>query len=437
MTGTKHYLPRQVHTRGGPLLVVILLLIAAMPLPAEAAGFRITNQSLGAVGLSGTRTAYTPGPDAGYYNPANMSFSTDQWQVETSLTILDLPEIQYRDHRDPLLDGSSEYERFFMPLFHAVSPSYGPLRFGFSLTYPYGLAKKWQQPLPRASAQRFSLFVVEANPSLAVAPLPWLSVGSGLRLVHGRGEVDSEVLNPPFDQLGPLTSLSRSSDGTDTRPGYNLALTIRPLDRLAVAATFRSEVNLDLQGNSTLLAQTGSIPLAAYSGTSSVGVTLPAVLSLAAAYTFDRLTLELGWERTFWSSFAALDFTYDHDFRGTIFDGFDRPVTKNWEDSDAYRFGLSYAWDNRWTSTFGFAYDRTPVPATTLGFDLPDADALIYSTGVRFRYAAGLELGLSYMYHHTKSRSVINDGTAGLPGIDGTFTEGGAHALTFGLLTTF
>jgi long-chain fatty acid transport protein len=164
---------------------------------------------------------------------------------------------------------------------------------------------------------------------------------------------------------------------------------------------------------------------------------LPAVLSLAVASTFDRLTVELGWDRTFWSSFSTLDFTYGEDFLGTVFDGFDRPVTKNWQDSDAYRCGLSYAWNPRWTSTLGFTYDRTPVPTATLGFDLPDADALIYSAGFRYRSAAGLEFGLSYMYHYTKSRSVTNDGVAGLPGIDGTFTDGGAHALTLGLLTTF
>lgn len=437
MTEMKHCLPRQRQKKSGPLLIATLLLIAAVPLPATAAGFRITNQSLGAVGLSGARTAFTPGPDAGYYNPANMSFSADQWQVETSLTILDLPAITYQDHRTTLLNASSQSERFFMPLVHAVSPAQGPLRFGFSLTYPYGLSKKWQQPLPRASAQHFSLFVVEASPSVAFTPLSWLSLGGGLRLVHGRGEVDGEVLNPPFDQLTPLTSISRSSDGTDTRPGYNLAMTIQPHDRLAVAATYRSEINLDLEGTSTLRAQAGSIPLAAYSGTGTVGVTLPAVLSLAVAYTFDRLTVELGWDRTFWSSFSTLDFTYEEDLLGTVFDGFDRPITKNWQDSDAYRCGLSYVWNHRWTSTLGFTYDHTPVPAATLGFDLPDADALIYSAGIRYRYAADLEFGLSYMYHHTKNRSITNDGTGGLPGIDGTFTDGGAHALTLGLLTTF
>jgi long-chain fatty acid transport protein len=327
-----------------------------------------------------------------------------------------------------LFDGSSESELFFMPLLHAVSPRYGDLRFGFSLTYPYGLAKQWQQPFPRASAEQFSLLVVEGNPTLAYEPVDWLSVGGGIRLIYGKGEVQSTAVNPPF-------TLSRTSEGTDTQWGYNLALTVRPREQWAIAATYRSEVQLDLEGNSDLRALAGAAPLAAFSGAATLGVPLPAVFSVATSYTVDRLTLELGWDRTFWSSFKTLDFVYSQNL-APPFDIFDRAIAKNWTDTDAYRLGLSYEWNERWTTTLGFAYDRTPVPTTTLGFELPDADALIYCAGVRYRPSKTMELGLSYMYHRTQSRSVINDNIAELP-IDGTFTEGGAHAVTVGVITSF
>lgn len=427
--------PQQVRVK--KILLGMVLLLLSEPSLATASGFRITNQSLGAVGLAGAHIAFTPGPDASYYNPANMGDLPDQWQVETSLTLLDLPPVEYTDNRSPLFDGSSESELFFMPLLHAVSPRYGDLRFGFSLTYPYGLAKQWQQPFPRASAEEFSLLVVEGNPTLAYEPTDWLSIGGGIRLIYGKGEVQSTVVNPPFADLDPLTTLSRSLEGTDTQWGYNLALTVRPMEQWAIAATYRSEVQLDLAGNSDLRALAGTVPLAAFSGAATLGVPLPAVFSVATSYTVDQLTLELGWDRTFWSSFKTLDFVYNQNFLGTIFDGFDRAIVKNWTDTDAYRLGLSYDWNERWTTTLGFAYDRTPVPAATLGFELPDADALIYCAGVRYRPSKTMELGLSYMYHRTQSRSVTNDGVAGLPGIDGTFTEGGAHAVTVGVITRF
>ena len=423
----------------GGLFLFLSLLVSALckPLDTWASGFRIANQSLGAVGLAGAHVAFTPGPDSSYYNPANMSFLAEQWQVETSLTFLGLPAIDYTDRRSPLLDGSSDDELFFQPLLHAVSPRYGRFRFGFSLTYPFGLSKQWEQTFPRASTEEFSLFVIEGNPTIAYEPVEWLSVGGGLRVIYGSGEVESEAVNPPLSQLSPLTALSRSSDGTDTQLGYNLALTARPMPQWTVAATYRSEVDLNLDGDSNLQAWAGNSLAALYAGAGGLDISLPAVLTIATAYAFDRLTVELGWDRTYWSSFETLDFRYDQSLLGTIFDGFDRAIAKDWSDTDAYRIGLTYDWNDDWTTTLGFAYEETPVPDATLGFELPDADALVYSAGLRYRCTARTTMGLSYMYHHVKSRTVSNGGSAGLPGIDGTFTDGGAHAVTVGLISSF
>ncbi len=428
LTGKGRNVLQKVHGKVACFCITLLLLVA--PSSAPASGFRITNQSLGAVGLAGAHIAFTPGPDSAYYNPANMSFLGDQRQMESSLTLLALPAIKYTDNRGPLFNGSSESELFFMPLLHAVSSRFGNLRFGFSLTYPYGLSKEWQQPFPKASTEQFSLFVVEGNPTVAYAPTDWWSLGGGIRVLYGKGEVQSEVVNAPY-------MLSRSLEGTDTRLGYNLALAIRPRASWTIAATYRSEVELDLAGNSLLQSWGGTPPVEPYAGSAHIAIPLPAVFSLATSYTIDRLTVELGWDRTYWSSFKALDFVYSQDFLGTVFDGFDRVIFKNWHDTDAFRLGLSYDWNERWTTTLGFAYDRTPVPVSTLGFELPDSDALVYSAGVRYRFSSSVEGGLSYMYHRTRNRSVTNDGVAGLPGIDGSFTEGGAHAVTIGVIAGF
>lgn len=413
------------------LFAASILVLAALPNSGHASGFRITNQSLGAVGLSGAHIAYTPGPDASYYNPASMAFQPDQWRVETSLTTLHLPSITYTDNRSPELNGDSESELFFMPLVHAVSPIYGNLRFGFSLTYPYGLAKQWHQTYPRAFSEKFSLLTVEANPTVAYKVNDWLGLGGGLSLIYGKGEVDNTISNsPPFD-LSSLTNVSRSSEASDTELGYNLALTIRPTDQWNIAATYRSKVELDLSGSGELRSLP-SLPSLHYAGSTSIGVTLPAVFSLATAYTFDRLTVELGWDRTFWSSFQELDFEYGQDFATPPFALFDNAISKDWNDTNAYRIGLTYDWNDRWTTTLGFSYDETPVPDQTLGFELPDTDATVYCAGVRYRSSTTTEIGLSYMYHRTQTRSVSN-----AQGVDGTFTDGGAHALTIGLITSF
>lgn len=408
-----------------------------LPTAAISSGFRIPNQSVTAVGIAGAHIAHTEGPDASYYNPANMAFLEDQWHTETSLTALSLPSITYTDNRTARFNGSSDSELFLLPQLHLVSNLIGKLRFGFSLTYPFGLAKSWEQVYPAMTAREFSLFVVEANPTLSFSLTDSIAFGGGLRVVHGTGEVKNLAANPPLSGLAPLTSLSRDLEGDDTGIGYNLALTLRPTNQWSLAATYRSEVTLDLDGEAILQALAGPLPLAVYDGPASLDITLPAVLSLAAAYTIGDLTLELAWDRTFWSSFEALDFQYQSSLLHSPFDGFDRSMPRNWDDSDAIRFGLTYLWGKRLTTTLGFAIDYTPVPESTLGFELPDSDAFMYAAGLQYHCMAGLTIAGSYMYHHTTSRTVRNNDNSGLPGIDGTFSDGGAHAVTLGVLFNF
>lgn len=373
--------------------------------------------------------AHTPGPDASYYNPANMSFLPNHWQLETSLTVLHLPKIEYTDDRGSSFNGHSEEELFYLPLVHVATEQFGKLRYGFSLIYPFGLSKQWQQVYPKSYAEEFSLLTVEANPTFAYQATDWFSIGGGLRVVYGKGEVENEIV-PPFSPI----VLQRTSEGEDIQLGYNLAFALRPKKNWTIAATYRSEVDLGLSGSTNLRAISGSVPPVTVGN--DVEIALPAVLSVATSYTYDRLTVELAWDRTFWSSFDDLDFVYDQPLQSTPFAIFDIPLQKNWEDSDAYRIGLTYEWDERWTTTLGFAYDRTPVPAATLGFELPDADALIYCTGLRYKYSPATELGVSYMYHRTQSRT-IGSADGNTSGIEGRFTEGGAHAVTVGLITTF
>ena len=421
----------------GVLILTLLAFGFSGSQPALGSGFQIPNQSLKAIGSAGANIAFTPGPDSAYYNPANMSFLEDRWQAETSLTTLWLPEVEYTDNRSALFDGTSDSELFFMPQVHVSSRDYNDFRFGFSLTYPYGLAKSWDQPYPAATTRLFSLFVVEANPSLSYSVCDNFSIAAGLRAIYSEGEVENGITNPPFGGLAPLTSLSREMDGDDFELGYNLAATVEPTSAWRLAATYRSEVDLDIAGDAGLIAMAGGFPLAGYDGAGALSLTLPAVFSLATSYSFGDLTLEMAWSRTFWSEIESLDFRYDQSFLGTLFDGFDRAVVKDWDDSDALRFGLTYQLSKQLLTTAGFAIDDTPVPGHSLGFELPDSDGYMYGLGILYTRSDRLKLGVSYMYYHTTSRNVTNTGAAGLPGIDGSFDKGGAHALTVGVISSF
>jgi len=79
----------------------------------------------------------------------------------------------------------------------------------------------------------------------------------------------------------------------------------------------------------------------------------------------------------------------------------------------------------------GVAYDETPVPDETLGFELPDSNAVIGSIGIRWTVNDELDLGAAFLYDQKDDRFVsIQDN---VNGIDGTFSGMSATLFSVGL----
>ena len=161
------------------------------------------------------------------------------------------------------------------------------------------------------------------------------------------------------------------------------------------------------------------------------------MLAISGSHTFfDKLTVELTWDRTFWSTYNNLDFNYSTTLTdATMIGAFDNAITKNWKDCNAYRLGVSYKATKMTTLMAGFAYDETPVPTSTLGFELPDSNAYLFSLGARFQVTPQTSLGIGLLYDMKTDRSANNLLEGGR--VDGKFTNSSAVLATVGLTYTF
>lgn len=408
-------------------LTTLALLLAAAS--AEGSGYRIPEQSVDSTAKSGAHVAHTPGADAAYFNPANMSWRSDKGALEVDLMYINLPEIEYSDRRAAAYGGESEVEHFIIPTFFAVSPDYNNFRVGLSLTFPAGLAKQWQDPYPRTYAEEFRLTVAEINPSLSYKVSDAVSLAAGLRGIYSEAKVRSQgIISASY---GGVTA-SRSMEGDTTEFGYNLALSVRPVKDLNLSATYRSKVDLDLEGTAHLATSASFAGPTSYDGSGAVTVPLPAVLALAAAYTFDRFTVELEYDRTYWSDYEFLDFQYPTSLRNPfLIAAFDDAKAKRWSDTNSWRLGVTYRLSQALNLMAGIALDENPVPDETLGFDLPDSDALLLSCGLRYRLQDNMEVGIAYLYDSKDDRSVTNTM------VNGEFKGASAHMLTAGFSYRF
>ena len=433
---------------------------------AFASGYRIPEQSVNSTALSAAYTANAHGADAAYFNPANMSWEKDKtsWLVEADLMYINLPSVDFTG-TNAATNGSSNSADFLIPHFHMVSPAYGDFRVGLSLTAPGGLSTRRDGQFQRASAEEFTLSVLELNPTISWKASDKFSWAAGLRLIYADGKVSSYANGTAlaaslFARTGSTTiggtgstwdTLSRDLTGDTTEFGYNLAVSIKPTEEWTVAATWRSKVDLDVEGDATLYSTATSggagIPAAVaaaynqtYSGSGSVSIPLPEVLSIATSYTInDRTTLEVSWDRTFWSAYDQLDFNYNQTFTGGsgipnlphALNNFDAPKEKNWRDTDAIRFGITQKVNEALTVMVGFALDESPVPNSTMGYELPSGYGKIYSLGGRYAFTDALELGLAYLYTDKADNAVSNSD------VSGTFSNMSAHIFAIGLSSKF
>ena len=397
-----------------------LVLSAVASSMVIAGGYKIPQQSLNSMALSAGYVAHTSGADTAYYNPANMVFMGDKQYIDGAITVIHAPKITYSLGE---FSGESESQTSLIPALHYVSAPMGDFRWGMSLTVPGGSTKKWETPYQKAFAQEFTLKIMELNPSFSYKIMDNLSVAGGVRFLYSEGVVknDASALGSP---------LKVDMEGDTVEFAYNLAMTYKPVTDINMAVTYRSKVDLNEEGTATITYPIGSPAGTTVTADAGVSVPLPATLNLAISKTWNNtFTLEAVYEKTFWSAYKKLEFTNTK-----------LPITdKSWKDTNAFRFGATMVIDDKLTMMLGFALDETPVPTKTLGFELPDGDAIVFSMGFRYQQTENLSWGAALL--HTEKEGVsLKAGENTVNPIlakGGGFGGGGATLTTVGISYKF
>jgi long-chain fatty acid transport protein len=398
----------------GELMRKRLLVLAVSATSLMASGYKIPEQSLNSTALAGAYVSNTSTADAAYYNPANMAFMSSEKHLELNAMYIHLSPVDFSGKVGayPEHTAQSESEDFLVPQFYLVSSPIGEgkdVRIGLSLNAPAGLSKRWPDGVESALAEEFTLKVIEVNPTVSYRITDNLAVAAGVRFVYSEGIIKSS------------TGLDLNGNSWDF--GYNLALSYKPYEIWGVALTYRSKVDLTEEGGQS----TGYTAPYPTSTPASVTVPLPATLTFATDVDLAEGTnLEFVYERVFWSAYDQLNIQIPA--MGPL-PG--QPAAKNWNDSNTFRLGLTQRLDDTINLMLGFAYDETPVPNDTIGFELPDSDAYIGSIGVRWAVNDKFDIGTALLYDMKKDRTVSP--TADNHGIDGTFSGSSATLVSVGL----
>ena len=391
-----------------------------------AGGYKVPESSLNGVALGAANVAHNKSADTAYYNPANMVFMSDEQRVELALTYIGLSEVDYKgSYKYPTVlggttvpaDGHSEKEDFLIPTIHYVSASVDGARYGLSIFTPAGLSKRWKDQPQESASEEFTLETVEINPSVALPIGNKIGIAIGIRALYSKGYVKANIPGV----------FSQDMEGDSIDFGYNLALAYKATDSLEFALTYRSKIDLSVEGDADLFHRTAINPKKNIDAT--VDLPVPALFNAAVAYTLPtKTTIEFVYERNYWHSYSELDFNYADTTAEAVFG---KVKSKNWKDTSTYRLGITQELD-KLTLMAGLVIDETPIPESTLSYELPDSDSVSVSFGGRYSISERMDIGLSALYSMRDDRTVNNKLDNGSE-LHGEFTDSTVLMISAGI----
>jgi long-chain fatty acid transport protein len=405
----------------------VALALALLPLQAWAAGYGIYEWSARGNALGGAMVARDADPSAVAYNPAAITdlpgaqFQLGFTAVSPSGT-MDVHEagsesMDFADHVWPL--PTMYYTR-------QLSDNYW---FGMGMFSRVGLGTDYEDPdtwAGRYNCSYAGIKSVSFTPNLAMKFSDAFSLAVGVDMTYLDFGYDMYFDHPYYGEI----KQEISADGWAY--GMSLAARYRPYDWLAFGILWRSEIQMEVDGEAEFSSKSYSLPQPGVQDSIDVSGTEPVPESVTMGVMvkpIDRLSLEFDAVWTNWSAYKELVIEYDEPLFGVRDE---LSSEKNWHNTWRFQFGAEYALTDTVDLRAGYVYDQSPVNDDYEDFAVPCTDRQIVTLGAGWTFQDAWTVDVSYGYLWMKDRDYeARDG-----GIV-ELTREDAHAHMAGLSLTY
>ncbi|GAB4168038.1 MAG: outer membrane protein transport protein [Geothermobacteraceae bacterium] len=378
---------------------------------AHASGFAVFTQGARGLGQANAVVAHDTGASSLYFNPALLS-RVSGLRVEAGTTMV-YADREYTSSLIGITESGDESARY-PSHFYLTGQFSSNLSGGVGVFFPFGLSTEWDSRWEgRYIATRSDLATVNINPVLAWQVTDRISLAGGVDIIHLEAELERQinstalgvVLNPPGG-FGLLSDSGQMFSGDGWGIGYNLGLLVDIRQDLHFGATFRSHVDVAVDGDLDFSIPADAAMLSAVltDTTGHADVRLPSQATFGLAWDVtDQLVMEVGARWEDWSSTGELRVRLDRPVLGQTYD----VTPRGWDDTWAFNIGGSYRVNDSLILLAGYLYSDNPVPDSTFDPSIPDADAHLFTLG------AGITRGkwqfdLAYGFEHHPAREKNN-----------------------------
>ncbi len=394
---------------------LVLSLVAVMSMGSVlAAGFGLYEASARGNALGGTLVGSTKDASAVYYNPANMTETTNV-SVMVGATMVWLYSDIAVDYKS---DRNMNPGIFCIPHFYVTTPVWGDLFFGLGIYCEDGLGTRYGDDwalagdTTKTTMEQFTL-----NPNLAYKITDWWSVGAGLKMSYitfynkGHPHWDKRVGTQGYNLTSEL-------DGDDITMGYNFGTTFELLDsqdlgRLALGVVYRSQLKHNISGdydiNGTIPVSTGrgtiSLPYSRTGGDThsdaSARLTLPQSITAGLNWDSPKDVWHVGLATTWtqWSCVDTISFKIpakkmDSTTGRLVPTSYDLPL--NWDDVWRFSLGIEYEATDDLALRLGYVFDMDPSNKDYGTTMLPGGHRNIIGLGFGYNIWDNLRLDIGY-----------------------------------------
>jgi len=363
---------------------------------AFAGGFYLSEIGTpGSVGTAGvSNVTNTLSAESVYTNPAGMT-GIDDTRI-TAGSQLVLPTIRFDSDIATAggSDGGNAGSVTAIPSFFIVTPLSDDWRLGLGISVPLGGGADYGKDfVGRYQAQKSELAVISISPAVAYQVNDQLSLGVGVSFLY-----TSMDLHIALNQPGPLPDGRAKMDDLDDW-GYQgfIGATYEATDRLTLGAVYRTEADVELEGD--IKFEDVTLPplnlLTSQLNKAQVDYTYPQLVQVGLKYKLSDDTLlmaDVAWED--WSAFGDTRIGLSGD--GSVIQSFDR----DWDDTWHLGFALAHRLPENQVLTGGISYDSSPVSDSKRTADLPADEQLRFSAayGKEFTDQLGIALGGTFLW---------------------------------------
>jgi long-chain fatty acid transport protein len=382
---------------------LLIFLISLSPFLAQAQGFQVNLQGQKQQAMGGTGTGVALDEASVFFNPGAVSH-LEKNGVSVGIS----PTIANSTFES---SGSQSQARSNSPVstpftgYAVFGAEESKFKFGLGVYTPFGSTMKWEDGWAgRFQLTKLQLFSVFIQPTVSFKISDKVGIGAGF--VYGVGKIDLRRDLPVVDSDGNYGSAKLTGNASGV--GFNAGIYLKPIEKLSIGITYRSQVNMKVNSGNAEFTVPQSLSSNFPNGKFTSSLPLPQVISIGVGVTpIEKLLITADVNFIGWSSYKTLEFDYENNTSSLQ----DTKSERNYKDTYSFRLGGQYDVKENFRVRAGIAYQLTPVQDGYVTPEVPDANKISYTAGIGYKFADKLTVDASFTFEDFAKRTDTNKET--------------------------